>query len=533
MNKQTIPYSQTTFFSSLINDYLANEEKLHPFINHNCSLQAFADAITERKQTSVNRELLTKQLQEQYKDLPISDAVKANIERLKNSNCFTITTGHQLNLFTGPLYFLYKIISAINLTKTLNATYPENDFVPVYWMATEDHDFEEINHFNLFNERLSIQKEAGEDGAVGKLSLTNATEVAQQLEVLLGDRNGGDKIVELFKQFYTVDSNFAQATKALVNHLFGDYGLVIIDGDDAELKRNMIPYFEQELVEQKNHQYIEKTTQQLTDLGYKSQVTPREINLFYLDKNLRERIVIEDEQYKVLNTNLSFTKEQILTELNNHPEKFSPNVVLRPLYQEVILPNLAYIGGGGELAYWFQLKDMFNANNVFFPTLILRNSVLIIDAGSTKKMQKLGLEVSQLFEDTEELIKEYVTQHADINLALSQQKEQLTKLYEPIENKAVQVDKTLQAVVNAELQKAINGITNIEARLLKAEKQREEVAVNQIRGIKDKLFPNGGLQERHDNMSSLLLFYGMDFIPTLMQHLHPLDKELVVLVDER
>lgn len=533
MNKKTIPYSKTTFFSSLINGYLANEEKLHPFINHSCSLQAFADAIAERKQTPVNRELLTKQLQEQYKDLPISNTVKANIEQLKNNNCFTVTTGHQLNLFTGPLYFIYKIISIINLAKTLKATYPENDFVPVFWMATEDHDFEEINHFNLFNERLSIQKEAGEDGAVGRLSLTNAPQVLQQLEALLGDRNGGDKIVELFKQFYTVDSNFAQATKALVNHLFGEYGLVIIDGDDAELKRSMIPYFEQELVEQKNHQYIEKTTPQLTDLGYKSQVTPREINLFYLDKNLRERIVIEDEQYKVLNTNLSFTKEQMLTELNNHPEKFSPNVVMRPLYQEVILPNLAYIGGGGELAYWFQLKEMFNANKVFFPTLILRNSVLIIDAGSSKKMEKLGLEVPQLFEDTEELIKEYVTQHADINLALSQQKEQLTKLYEPIENKAVQVDKTLQAVVNAELQKAINGINNIEARLLKAEKQREEVAVNQIRGIKDKLFPNGGLQERHDNMSSLLLFYGMDIIPTLMEHLHPLDKELVVLFDER
>lgn len=529
MNKKTIPYSKTTFFSSLINDYLANEEKLHPFINHNCSLDAFADAIAERKQTSVDRELLVKQLQHQYKDLPVSAATQSNIALLKSDNCFTITTGHQLNLYTGPLYFLYKIISAINLANTLKTTYPENDFVPIYWMATEDHDFEEINHFNLFDKKISIQKKEGENGAVGKLTLASAPEVAQQLEELLENRNGGDEIVALFKQFYKSENNFTIATKALINHLFGEYGLVIIDGDDAELKKIMIPYFEQELVEQKNHQLIDKSTHKLTDLGYKSQVTPREINLFYLDKNLRERIIFEDEQYKVLNTNLSFTKEQILSELNNHPEKFSPNVVMRPLYQEVILPNLAYIGGGGELAYWFQLKAMFNANKVFFPTLILRNSVLIIDAGSSKKMQKLGLEVPQLFEDTEELIKEYVIQHADINLELAQQKEQLVKLYEPIENKAVQLDKTLQAVVNAELQKAINGINHIEARLLKAEKQREEVAVNQIRGIKDKLFPNGGLQERHDNMSSLLLFYGMDIIPTLMQHLHPLDKELVVL----
>ncbi|MBW6483720.1 MAG: bacillithiol biosynthesis cysteine-adding enzyme BshC [Vicingaceae bacterium] len=531
MNNIKIPYQQTGYFSKLMTDYLAENEKLAPFINQPFNLAAFKTLIQQRKETKIDRNTLVQALENQYKNIATSDFTKTNIQLIKNENCFTITTGHQLNLFTGPLYFIYKIISAINLAKMLKATYPENDFVPVYWMATEDHDFEEVNHFNLFNERLFIQKEAGEDGAVGRLSLTNAPQVAQQLEDLLSDRNGGDKIVALFKQFYTIENNFTQATKALVNHLFGEYGLVIIDGDDAALKRSMIPYFEQELVEQKNYQFIEQTTQQLTDLGYKSQVTPREINLFYLDNNLRERIVVEDEQYKVLNTNLSFTKEQILTELKKYPEKFSPNVVMRPLYQEVILPNLAYIGGGGELAYWFQLKAMFDANNVFFPMLVLRNSVLLVDGGSAKKISKLNLSTQQLFLETEELIKTYLKENATVSLDLNEEEKRITTEFSNIGLKAAQIDASLEAMVKAELQKSLKSIENIATRLVKAEKQKEEVAVNQIKSIKEKLFPNGGLQERQDNLSMLLLFYGEQFIDELFTHLNPLDKEFVVLYD--
>ncbi len=529
MNKQTIPYSQTTFFSSLINDYLANNEKLHPFINHNCSLQAFADAIAERKQTKVNRDLLTKQLHHQYKDLPLSDAVKTNIEQLKNPNCFTITTGHQLNLFTGPLYFIYKIISAINLAKTLKATYPENDFVPVYWMATEDHDFEEINHFSLLGKKISIPKT--QEGAVGKMKLTNVDLVLQEIKTALEGRNGAEKIIELFEKYYTADKTFTQATRAIVNHLFGKNGLVIIDGDDAALKQTMIPYFESELLTQQNADLVEKTTEQLNKLGYKSQVTPRAVNIFYLDEQLRERIVFENDKYKVLNTNLEFSQTEILEELKKYPEKFSPNVVMRPLYQEVILPNLAYIGGGGELAYWFQLKAMFDVSHVFFPTLILRNSVLLVDGGSAKKISKLNLSTQQLFLETEELIKTYLKENATVSLDLNEEEKRIKTSFSNIGLKAAQIDASLEAMVKAELQKSLKSIENIAARLVKAEKQKEEVAVNQIKSIKEKLFPNGGLQERQDNLSMLLLFYGEQFIDELFTHLNPLDKEFVVLYD--
>lgn len=529
MNKQTIPYQQTTYFSKLITDYLEESEKLAPFINQPFNLAAFKTLIQQRKETEIDRNILVEALENQYKNIATSDFTKTNIQLLKNSNCFTITTGHQLNLFTGPLYFIYKIISTINLAKELKKVYPENDFVPIYWMATEDHDFEEVNHFSLLGNKINIAKT--QDGAVGKMKLTNVDDVLQEIKTTLEGRNGAKQIIDLFQQFYSSEHTFTEATRAIVNHLFQKNGLIIIDGDDASLKKTMLPYFEQELVTQKNHQYIEKTTQKLTDLEYKSQVTPREINLFYLDKNLRERIVFEDEKYKVLNTSLSFTKEQILEELKNYPEKFSPNVVFRPLYQEVILPNLAYIGGGGELAYWFQLKDMFDANQVFFPTLVLRNSVLFVDGGSAKKINKLNLTTQQLFLETEELIKSYLKENSTVALDVQEEAKLIEGVFTKIGLKAFKVDASLEAMVKAEKQKSLKSIENIAARLVKAEKQKEEVAVNQIRSLKDKLFPNGGLQERQENLSMLLLFYGEQIIDELFLHLHPLDKKFVVLFD--
>lgn len=529
MNIQQLPYQQTGYFSKLMTDYLAENEKLAPFINQPFNLAAFKTLIQQRKETKIDRNTLVQALENQYKNIATSDFTKTNIQQLKNNNCFTITTGHQLNLFTGPLYFIYKIISAINLAKELKRAYPENDFVPVHWMATEDHDFEEINHFSLLGNKINISKT--QDGAVGRMKLTNVDDVLQEIKTALEGRNGAEQIIDLFQQFYISEHTFTEATRAIVNHLFQKNGLVIIDGDDASLKKTMIPYFENEILEQQNVQFVEKTTQQLTKLGYKSQLTPREINIFYLDEQLRERIVFEENKYKVVSTKLEFSQEQILEELKSYPEKFSPNVVLRPLYQEVILPNLAYIGGGGELAYWFQLKAMFDANHVFFPMLILRNSVLLVDGGSSKKINKLNLTTQQLFLETEELIKIFLKENASIQLDMNEEEKLLEAVFTKIGNKAFKIDASLEAMVKAELQKSLKSIENIAARLVKAEKQKEEVAVNQIRSIKNKLFPNGGLQERQDNLSMLLLFYGEQFIDELFTHLNPLDKKIVVLYD--
>ncbi|MBL4593520.1 MAG: bacillithiol biosynthesis BshC [Flavobacteriales bacterium] len=235
MNKKTIPYQETGYFSKLMSDYLEEKEQLKPFYNHYCDIDSFVTIIEERRQNPINRTILVEVLIQQYDNVETSEKTKTNIKNLSNENCFTVTTGHQLNLFTGPLYFIYKIVSAINLTKELKAKYPNNDFVPVYWMATEDHDFEEINHFNLLNKRYELTKT--QTGAVGRMKLEGVEELLSELRADLGDRNGVEEIMTLFSKYCVSSNTYGEAIKGIVNHLFGRYGLVIIDGDNAELKR--------------------------------------------------------------------------------------------------------------------------------------------------------------------------------------------------------------------------------------------------------------------------------------------------------
>lgn len=473
------------------------------------------------------REVLVNSLKKQYQNVSISQEVENNIENLKLSNTYTVTTGHQLNLFTGPLYFIYKIITVINLSKELKQKFPDNNFVPVFWMATEDHDFEEINHFYLFNQKHEIAK--SKDGAVGRMKLDNIESVFSQLDETLKGRTGLEDVLALLKKHYKSSNTYTQAIRGLVNELFGKYGLVIVDGDDKSLKSLFINSMKKELIEQQNIATINKTSTQLENLGYSAQVTPREINLFYIEDGLRERIVFEDGVYKVLNTSLVFSEEEIIEELKSFPKKFSPNVVMRPLYQETILPNLAYIGGGGEIAYWLQLKEMFIQNDVVFPILGLRNSALVIDNNTSKKIEKLGFSVLDLFKNEDELIKQYIKEGSDILLDLNKEEKIIEDVFNDIVLKAGKIDSSLQPMIKAELQKSLKAIQNIESRLIKSEKRKEEVAINQIKNIKEKLFPSSSLQERKENFIYLYLVLGKDFIDLLVLDLKPFEKEFTFL----
>lgn len=526
MQLTKVPYQNTNLFSALMEDYLQKEEKLRAFYKYAPEMESFDQAIAQREAHSVDRDKLVAALTVQYQGVEKVSTVENNIQRLKEKNCFTVTTGHQLNLFTGPLYFIYKIASTIHLAKQLKERYPDRHFVPVYWMATEDHDFAEVNHFNLFGNRYALEQKHG--GAVGKLNLEGVEELLAQLSENLGDRKGTEEIVALFSRFYQSDKTFTEATRSLVNHLFGAEGLVIIDGDDATLKALFHDEVKKELTEQSNHRFIEETTDELKKLGYKAQVNPRTINLFYLKEQLRERIVLEEGIYKVLNTNITFGPSEILDELNAFPERFSPNAVMRPLYQEKILPNLAYVGGGGELSYWLQLNDMFADNHVFFPILLHRNSVLLLDNGSQKRLDKLGLTISEIFESADELIKKYLDLRTGNDIKVDDQKLVLSDVFDLLQQKASKVDKTLEPMVKAEQKKALKAIDQIATRLVRAEKNKEKIAVDQIKNLKQKLFPNNSLQERHHNLISLLLFHERA-IQELCAVLDPLDHHFLVL----
>jgi bacillithiol biosynthesis cysteine-adding enzyme BshC len=535
MPTDCISYQNSGYFIPLMNDYLDQKKHLQSLYNRFPSLENFKEQIAEKQANypDSSRALLFSVLKNQYAALSTSDLTIANINALKDPNTFTVTTGHQLNLFTGPLYFLYKIISTINLTNELKIAYPDNNFVPIYWMATEDHDFEEINYFNFKGKKFRWNKESF--GPVGRLSTEGLDEVLEKFKQDLGIGKNGEELKQLFEEAYLKHDNLASATRFLADKLFGAYGLVILDADDIELKRLLIPYIKEELLHQTSHQKVAETSALLA--AYKIQVNPREINLFYIKDDLRERIILEPTHpyqkegiYKVNNSEIKFTEKELLQELEDHPEKFSPNVIIRPLYQEVILPNLCYIGGGGELAYWLELKSYFDASKITFPVLLLRNSVLLATEKQAKKADKLELHWSDLFLNQFALKDKIVKRASEFKLDFSAQKTFLQAQFDTLREIAKQTDASFIGAVNAQETKQIKGLDHLEKRLIKAEKKQHEEELNRITDLQNELFPNQGLQERSANFSEFYLESGSELIDKLFATLKPLEHQFEVLV---
>jgi len=540
MPTDCINFQNSGYFSPLMNDYLNQKPLLLSLYNRFPNLENFEAQIQEKKENfndngnfngNSKRELLVSVLQKQYSKISASGLTQQNIEALASSDTFTITTGHQLNLFSGPLYFLYKIISTINLTKELKAKYPSQNFVPIYWMATEDHDFEEINYFNFKGRKFRWN--AASSGPVGRLSTEGLSDFFEIYAPELGSGKNAEALKKLFQESYLNHSNLADATRFLANELFGEYGLVILDADDQDLKRAFIPYIKEELVQQTSHKRVLETAEKLKN--YTIQVNPREINLFYLEDNLRERIIFDpdsnrEEKYKVNNTKTSFSETEILELVEQNPEKFSPNVIMRPLYQEVILPNLCYIGGGGEIAYWLELKSFFDAVKVTFPILLLRNSALLTTAKQAKKADKLGLSWSDLFRKQKDLVNTKTEQLSKFPIDFTPQKELLQKQFERLYEIANQTDKSFLGAVKAQEAKQIKGLENLEKRLLKAQKRKYSEELERITDLQNELFPNQSLQERQANFSEFYIENGENFIPQLCNQLKPLEDNFSIII---
>lgn len=531
MDVDCLPFKDTGYFSPLICDYLDEKEELRSFYGRFPELKNFEGQMEEKAKNfpKANREILYSALKGQYTNTKTSKKTEGYIKRLKDTTTFTVVTGHQLNLFTGPLYFLYKIITTINLAKELKQAYPKFDFVPVYWMATEDHDFEEINYFNFKGKKLKWNRAAS--GAVGHLKTDGLKEVYDAFSNELGNSTNAETLKALFTEAYLKHETLTDATRFLANALFGEQGLVIIDGDDALLKKQLVPYAKIDIVDRTPFKEISKTILELGAVSddYGIQVNPREINYFYLIDGVRERIIEQSGVYFVNDTEIQFSKEALLAELENHPERFSPNVIARPLYQEVVLPNLCYIGGGGEIAYWLELKSMFGAMKVSFPILLLRNSALVISDSQSKKLKKMELSAQNLFLDQTSLINKKIRSISNIDIDFSPQKRLLEEQFKTMYELAKQTDASFLGAVKAQEKKQKKGLHKLEKRLLKAQKRKLKDHVVRLTEIQNELFPNKSLQERTLNFSELYLEFGENLIPKLSKALKPFQLQFLVL----
>ncbi|MEQ8879425.1 MAG: bacillithiol biosynthesis cysteine-adding enzyme BshC [Cyclobacteriaceae bacterium] len=516
---ENIELEETHCFSPLFLDYLKQKSELKEFYHAFPEVENFEKLISQRAFPEEKRNSLNRVLVEQYGPLKTTEAVDFNIHSLNHERTFTVTTGHQLNIFSGPLYFIYKIVSTINACKALKSKYPDYHFVPIYWMASEDHDFAEINHFNLFGKRYEWNTD--QRGPVGRFKPHSINTIFHELP----------DSVELFEQAYLDFSTLAEATRFYVNELFGDQGLIVVDADHPVLKEEFVPIIKKEIFENIANPLVEAASARLNELGYKSQAFSREINFFYIDNEIRERIVREDGLFKVLNTDISYSDEDMDRLISERPEHFSPNVITRPIYQETILPNLAYIGGPAEISYWMQLKGVFSAFNVPFPALMPRNFGLIINKSSAKKFRKLNLKPASLFENLNKIKTLFLENIGNHQFDLSSEKKELGKLFEKIKTKAVEVDPSLSGYVGAESAKGFKILDEIGKKIKKSEEKNNEIAITQIDNLKDKLFPGGGLQERHDNFLNFYL-NNPDFLQLLLDKFDAFDFRFNILLDE-
>ncbi len=532
MNIDCLPFKQTGYFSELITDYLDESAQLKPFYHRFPKLENFKGQIEEKAKQfpQENRQVLHDVLQEQYAKLKASKKTQIHINQLKEKNTFTVVTGHQLNLFTGPLYFLYKIISTINLTKQLKSAYSEYNFVPVYWMATEDHDFDEINYFNFKGQKVSWNIDAA--GAVGRLSTEGLDAIFKTFSSQLGSSENAETLKNLFQKAYLEHETLTDATRYLANELFKNEGLVIIDGDSRQLKEKLVPYIKKDIFDGLSFEKVNETALALkkASKNYTVQVNPREINYFYIKEGLRERIIETDTRYAVNNTDITFSKDELLSELKSNPECFSPNVIARPLYQEVILPNLCYIGGGGEMAYWLELKSMFKSMQITFPILLVRNSVLLVSQNQAKKVEKIGVSIADLFLKQNTLINKRIREISNIDIDFSPQKVALEEQFKSLHEMATKTDESFLGAVKAQEVKQKKGLDHLEKRLLKAQKRKLKDEVMRLAELQNQLFPDQTLQERKQNFSNFYLEYGDTLIPDLLKALEPLKLEFTVLV---
>ena len=517
LTRKFISRSQAQGFGEPIETW-DNSDK-STFLSPDASIESLLDAANKRCATFSNeqRELLVSCLAKQYGSLPKPEQLNKNIQLLAKGNGVTITTGHQLTLGLGPLFLIYKALHVINACDRLNQVNSTCNFIPVFWLASEDHDFKEVQSTNFFKKTHTW--ESDQTGPVGQFNTTGLKEIH---EVICSFFNS-DELADIHHLFQVTETNYAAQIRLMLNTLFGAYGLVIIDGDDRELKRAFAPLMKRELTDQFIQKQVQKTNEELIARGMTIQAHVRPINLFYLSAGNRARIIANDYGYSA--DNLQWKKEELLEELDKYPERFSPNVLFRPIYQEHILPNVCYVGGGGEMAYWAQLKSAFNHVGVPFPSLQTRVSAFIVPTFADPK------DIEPYFTPLQDQINHLLTKQSNRDELFAQIDETFEELTTQLKLGIQHFNRDASKWCGAQLTGISANLTHYKQRWQKEEKQLLDSQIKRLERIHQELYPNSIPQERYTN---ILHFCGKNgihrWISALKNQIDPFSMEIHIFI---
>ena len=530
----TVPFSDVLSFGKRDKEFKCQTDKFSAFYSYNQTIDEISQ-ITLQKQASYSkdtRNTLVSVLEDQYNETSYYADVQQQLRMLTSEQTFTICSAHQPVIFGGPLYTLYKIASSINYAKKLNDRYQGKHFVPIYVMGTEDHDFEEIAHFHLYGNKYDWETPNVIGSAVGRMKLDGIESLIAPILAKFERSKFRNEVTRLVNHAYSSKKTVAQATRDFYHILFRGHGLIIIDMDDTRLKELVKPVFKNEILDRFSQPLITKRQDQLANQGYSPQIHSREINLFYNSPAGRTRIEKNDESYLI--GERAFSEKEMMGLLDSDIGNFSTNVALRPIFQETCLPNVAFIGGGAEMAYWLEIALIFDANQVILPQLLRRNSFFLTTKKSQKRLSELNIEITQVIRQDEEDL---------VRLILAQEGEQLDfsaewpayfdSAFAQLKDDVSQHEKGLDQSIDAQKAQVLKFLDKLNKKVVKSYKNRNASKLNTLNRAYKELLPSQKAQERLHNVLSYYADFGPDLINEIVNQADVLSPDVLVIILEK
>lgn len=521
INFSDIPKHQNLFL-----DYLYEFDNVKNFYKYNFRSKdgypQLFKSILESKRNKTFR--LSPIIENQYLGFSnLSPKTSKNLDIIDNPKTIAVVTGQQLGILGGPLYTIYKIITAIRLANQLNERFDDFKFVPVFWLEGDDHDFNEVRSVNIFdpeNQVVSVgyKEEIEDDDAkqsVGNIIFDESiNDFTSKIESLLRDTDFKSDLFLNLKNFYKAGKSFKQSFKELLFWLFDEYGLIIFDPQDIEIKKLLKPIFTKEINDFVVHtQKLIQTSAELEEL-YHAQVKVKPVNLFYHTDDGRYSIEPVDEIFKLKRKRKQFTKEEILNEINNSPERFSPNVLLRPICQDYLLPTGIYIGGPSEISYFAQVTPLYDFYKIVAPIIYPRSSVTLIEKNVSAALDKYDLSLSDIFLGLNELKEKVIAGLSENNIerTFEEAANDLELIFDKIKENLFAVDKTLVDSSTRYKEKVLSAFNELKMKSIKAQETKYETTIRQLTRLSNLLYPLENLQEREINFTYFYNKYGKELI---------------------
>lgn len=532
-----VNYEDLPGFNNLFIDYINSFSLVSPYYKYDYhDDDSFLSAINAKKESYLKHSDYSRQdvsaiLKSQNEFFNSSDKTFENIQMLNDDNTFAVVTGQQVGILSGNYYTILKAINTIQLSDYLNTIYPDYKFIPVFWLECDDHDFEEINHINIFDSKNILTKlEYFKNGTPQEKYLTPADRnyfdnhienFKEELFRKLSNTDFAEEIKNIINRSYKEGLNFTVTFARYMNFILKDKGLVFINPADAEIKNILKPVFEKELQSfpQSCENVIENSA--MLEQNYQPQIKPQVINLFYIYNNNRYLIENKTENvFSLKNSRQTFSKEEMFFNLEKNTKDFSPNVVLRPICQDYLLPTITYIGGPSEIAYFAQLKKVYETFDVEMPVIYPRTSVTFLENRVNNFLVKNEIKFEDIF-DTQKVKMQIIEKTSEVNVEdiISEYIKDLNTALWSLNGEVRKIDKNMETLIKNKSDKYIESLESVKKKLFEAQERLHTSTLSKLQSIIDNIYPDGAMQERKINITYYLNKYGLDIISYIMNQI--------------